>query len=52
MPNGSTRAVSAAVSAAASTAVTTADGHRLLPLIKYYKTPDAVANVLRQKVLF
>ncbi len=28
------------------------DGHRLLPLIKYYKTPDAVTNVLRQKVLF
>lgn len=35
-----------------SAAVTTADGHRLLPLIKYYKTPDAVTNVLRQKVLF
>ncbi len=29
-----------------------ADGHRLLPLIKYYKTPDAVAGVLRQKILF
>lgn len=29
-----------------------ADGHRLLPLIKYYKTPDAVACALRQKVVF
>ena len=33
-------------------AVTVADGHKLLPLIKYYKTPDAVAIVLRQKVVF
>ena len=32
--------------------VTEADGHRLLPLIKYYKTPDAVAIALRQKVIF
>ncbi len=31
---------------------TIADGHRLLPLIKYYKTPDAVAIALRQKILF
>ncbi len=29
-----------------------ADGHRLLPLIKYYKIPDAVVQTLRQKVLF
>jgi hypothetical protein len=29
-----------------------ADGHKLLPLIKYYKTPDAVATALRQKVVF
>ncbi len=28
------------------------DGHRLLPLIKYYKTPDAAVDVLRQKILF
>ncbi len=34
------------------TDVTEADGHRLLPLIKYYKTPDAIAGVLRQKILF
>ncbi len=33
-------------------AVTEADGHKLLPLIKYYKTPDAVAAALRQKVVF
>jgi beta-glucosidase len=33
-------------------AVTEADGHKLLPLIKYYKTPDAVAVALRQKVVF
>lgn len=33
-------------------AVTEADGHRLLPLIKYYKTPDAVAAALRMRVLF
>ena len=33
-------------------AVTEADGHRLLPLIKYYKTPDAVAVALRQKIVF
>lgn len=33
-------------------APTEADGHRLLPLIKYYKTPDAVATALRQKVVF
>ena len=33
-------------------AVTESDGHRLLPLIKYYKTPDAVASALRQKVVF
>ena len=33
-------------------AVTEADGHKLLPLIKYYKTPDAVAVVLRQKIVF
>ena len=32
--------------------VTEADGHKLLPLIKYYKTPDAVAIALRQKVVF
>ncbi len=31
---------------------TVADGHRLLPLIKYYKTPEAVAIALRQKILF
>jgi hypothetical protein len=31
---------------------TVADGHKLLPLIKYYKTPDAVAVALRQKVVF
>ena len=31
---------------------TIADGHKLLPLIKYYKTPDAVAAALRQKVVF
>lgn len=29
-----------------------ADGHHLLPLIKYYKTPDAVVAALRQKILF
>lgn len=33
-------------------ATTAADGHKLLPLIKYYKTPDAVAIALRQKVVF
>lgn len=33
-------------------AVTEADGHKLLPLIKYYKTPDAVATALRQKIVF
>ena len=33
-------------------AVTEADGHKLLPLIKYYKTPDAVAVALRQKIVF
>ena len=33
-------------------AVTIADGHKLLPLIKYYKTPDAVAVALRQKIVF
>lgn len=33
-------------------AVTVADGHKLLPLIKYYKTPDAVAVALRQKIVF
>ena len=33
-------------------AATVADGHKLLPLIKYYKTPDAVAMALRQKVVF
>ncbi len=33
-------------------AATVADGHKLLPLIKYYKTPDAVAVALRQKVVF
>ncbi len=32
--------------------VTLQDGHRLLPLIKYYKNPDAVTAVLRQKILF
>lgn len=32
--------------------VTEADGHKLLPLIKYYKTPDAVAIALRQKIVF
>ena len=32
--------------------VTEADGHKLLPLIKYYKTPDAVAVALRQKIVF
>ena len=32
--------------------VTEADGHKLLPLIKYYKTPDAVTAVLRQKIVF
>ncbi len=31
---------------------TAIDGHRLLPLIKYYKAPDAVAVALRQKILF
>ncbi len=29
-----------------------ADGHHLLPLIKYYNTPNAVALALRQKILF
>ncbi len=29
-----------------------ADGHRLLPLIRYYKTPDAVTAALHQRVLF
>lgn len=33
-------------------AATVADGHKLLPLIKYYKTPDAVAVALRQKIVF
>jgi hypothetical protein len=33
-------------------AATVADGHKLLPLIKYYKTPDAVAIALRQKIVF
>ena len=33
-------------------AITEADGHKLLPLIKYYKTPDAVAVALRQKIVF
>ncbi len=33
-------------------ATTVADGHKLLPLIKYYKTPDAVAVALRQKIVF
>ena len=33
-------------------AVTESDGHKLLPLIKYYKTPDAVAIALRQKIVF
>ena len=33
-------------------AVTETDGHKLLPLIKYYKTPDAVAVALRQKIVF
>ena len=33
-------------------AVTEADGHKLLPLIKYYKTPNAVALALRQKIVF
>ncbi len=28
------------------------DGHRLLPLIKFYKTPDTAAGSLRQKILF
>ncbi len=28
------------------------DGHKLLPLIKYYRTPDAVARALKQKILF
>ena len=32
-------------------AVTEADGHKLLPLIKYYKTPDAVAVAVRQKIV-
>ncbi len=32
--------------------ITQADGRRLLPLIKYYKTPDTVANALRQKIVF
>ncbi len=31
---------------------TVTDGHRLLPLIKYYKTPEAVTVALRQKILF
>ncbi len=31
---------------------TEADGHRLLPLIRYYKTPDAVVTALRQRILF
>ncbi len=34
------------------TEATEADGHRLLPLVKYYKTPDAVVLALRQKILF
>ena len=33
-------------------ALTEADGHKLLPMIKYYKTPDAVAVALRQKIVF
>ncbi len=33
-------------------AVTEVDGHRLLPLIKYYKTPDDAAAALRQRILF
>ena len=33
-------------------AVTEADGHRLMPLIKYYNLPDAVATALKQKLVF
>ena len=29
-----------------------ADGHKLLPLIKYYNLPDAVAGALKQKIVF
>ncbi len=32
--------------------VTEADGHRLLPLIKYYKTADEAVAALRQTILF
>lgn len=45
-------AVAAANSWALPEGVTEADGHRLLPLIRYYKTPDAVTGALRQKLIF
>ena len=32
--------------------VAVVDGHRLTPLLKYYTLPDAVARVIRQRVLF
>lgn len=28
------------------------DGHKLTPLVKYFRLPDGVARVLRQKILF
>lgn len=34
------------------TGCTEADGHTLLPLLRFYKTPDDVASALRQKILF
>ena len=34
------------------TPATEADGHKLLPLIKYYNLPDAVAVALRQRIVF
>ena len=45
-------AVEAATGWKLPAALTEADGHKLLPLIKYYKTPDDVAVALRQKVVF
>jgi len=27
-------------------------GHKLVPLVKFYKTPDSVATQLRQRIIF